>query len=281
MQMTSRLLALLILTFCFLLGACGLPEYAVLDKPVPLSKPDVACLAFEAPSDVSKISGYVLFYKLYYSDSDFSTQNDSQAFNEVYYESSGGEMPPGDVVPRQRGFAKMGLVGGSEYPAFHILDGNLPSGKFFLDFNPGNPGNPMGDDSENPQVMLNSYPGGTPSGIHLARGVIDPTDIGNPDFLVFPNNWDWDNGSPADNYSDADLYRKLNLSEGPNVIDVVNSFKTGQPPSVQEGEKLIIGVAVCAYGYDPSLLTLLFSKPVFLGSVEYSPVHDITRVSNR
>ncbi len=281
MQMTSRLLALLILTFCFLLGSCGLPEYAVLDKPVPLSRPDLlACLAFEAPSDVSKITGYVLFYKLYYGESDFSTENDSQAFNETFYEGTGSEMLPGDAVPRQRGFVKMGLLGGSEYPVFHIPGNNVPSEKFFLDFNPGGePEENMGDGSAQPQVMLNSYPGGTPAGIQLARGVIDPTDTGNPNFLRFSTDWDWDDGSPADNYSDADLYRKHNLGAGPDVMDVVNSFKTGEPPNVQEGDELIIGVAVCAYGYDPSPLTLIYSKPVFLGSVKYNSIHDRDRVS--
>ncbi|PIE04591.1 MAG: hypothetical protein CSA76_03445, partial [Spirochaetales bacterium] len=257
---------LLFLFISCLLISCGLPEYKELPAPSRQDQPDPTSIGFQTPSNVSSITGYVLYYKIYYNQTDFDTENDSSAFQESTYSASGKSMPVGSTIPLQRGFARAGILNDSDLRSFQIPDENIANRYVYIDFDRGQLNRAsMDDTSEQPAVIFDTYPSGALLSQRLCRGVNDPTNTASDKLLSFVADWDWNDTSPDDGYNDADLYRKKNLTASYSVHDIVESFKTGTAPPASWAtgtSELIIGFAVYAQGFSPSPLTIIYSKPV-------------------
>ena len=260
-----------------LLG-CGLPDYREIPKPVALTQPNATSLAFRTPSDVSIIQGYVLSYKIYATESEYASLDDESYFNESEYISNNTEMQPGNVIPRQRGFIKAGIDGKYNLNAYQIPDLGVANQNIFIDFDSGRTQAAMDDSSQLPIVGYTVYPIVTPQ-VTLARGVNDPDDTSSQkQFLSFVADWDFDQSGVG--YSDADLFRRLNISSFSDTdVDSLVSFliDNGELLNPIENE-LIIGFVLYAYGYDTSPPpTIVYSKPIYLGSIKYQNVGDYNR----
>lgn len=297
-------LSAVILASILCLSGCGLPEYAEISKPVPITDSGFssAVLGFRTPADTTDITGYVLFYKIYTSNSDFnatdaSNKSDVDYFDENSYISSNVDMPPGDVIPFQRGFIRIGdpnVVGTPSDNNFQISSAalSIPGTEVYIDFDYPQPGDVATDfpngqgfadrGSAPPTLMIGSY---DPVDVltELARGITDPDFTGSISYLSFVDDYDYEN-SDTDGHNDADLHRKLNVTPSTNITTLISSLNTGTalvdytpPISPLVNGEIQIGVAVYSVGVDPATLQLITSKPVLLGRVRYTELRDIDR----
>ena len=116
--------------YCFflpvLLIGCGLPNYASIDPPTVVSTGLETTVAFRTPADDQNINGYIVYYKIYTSDSDYSDAgaSDAEKFNdETSY--SNNEIPMGETVPKQRGFFRVGKLGQSVFSDYTISHSSI------------------------------------------------------------------------------------------------------------------------------------------------------------
>lgn len=267
-----------------LLTGCGLPTTVSIDKPRKVSDDSLpgSVLAFRTPSDNSLIQGYALYYKVYYSETDFNDEeDDSRYFEESTYLNDNAEMQPGPVIPRQRGYVRIGDADGNQttYPGFLVSDPVSASSLIYLVFDPGQDRGDFFDDSSDPPVVSLSHPVLLPVNT-ITRGIIDPTSADNS-LLSFVGDWDFDSGNSVDYYHDADLKRRYNLPDSFSVEVITNSMASGnaffddQPVS----SDLIIGIVAHSVGLDTSNLQVLYSKPEFIGSVRYTALTDANRTT--
>jgi len=268
------------------LSSCGIPDISSLSKPLKVNTESLglnkSVLAFKTPTDITNIQGYALFYKVYYDQTDFFDEKDeSQWFYEDYYINENDEMQPGSVIGDQQGFIRVGELGADtdSYPSYLIQNPALPSTTIFLDFDSDQHRAVISDDSPEP-IVGNQYPITTITNT-LSRGVIDPTAGSDDSFRSFVADWDYDDGSPSDNFHDADLRRRHNKPQSVTTpVGTTNFFMAGEPfleIAPQTPTQWIIGFVVYSYGIDPTKFQILYSKPIFIGAVGYSPINDTTR----
>ncbi len=267
--------------------ACGIPDIRSLSKPVKVNTEvlglNSSVLAFRTPADTTDIQGYALYYKIYYGQSDFIAEKDESLwFDEGFYINDNSEMQPGEVICNERGFIRVGELNAdtSSYPAFLITSPPLPSTIVYIDFDSIQHRLGMSDDSPDPIVGF-VYPITTIQKT-LVRGIIDPTAGTDDSFRSFISDWDFDDGSPADNFHDADLRRRHNKPQSIAKPDETTDFYlSGEPHyNIEENQiptQWIIGFVVFSYGFDPSNFQQLYSKPEFIGAVGYSPINDTNR----
>lgn len=270
------------------LAACGLPDTISLPKPLVVNTGNSYVIGFETPADTTGILGYTIYYKVYFSNTDFLDEDDDDVwFDEGTYINSNAEMQPGPVIPNQRGYIRFGESGddSTSYKSFQISEPG-PSTTVYIDFDPTSLG-VFGKDNGMPIVHLG--PIGPPEPValnYLVRGVIDPTDsnllfrtfVKNP---INPGNvsdWDYDDGD-GDNFYDADLRRKHNLNDVSSVSTLTAELLTGVPFAGLPPGDLTIGAVVHSYGLDVVKFQVLYSKPVYLGRVIYSPLDDTNRIN--
>ena len=286
------------LFFVFLAG-CGLPDTISLEKPAYVDAGPTGLghastvLAFRTPAVTTLIQGYTLYYKIYYSSTDFDDEEDeSRWFDEGTYININDEMQPGPAIPNQRGYIRVGELGGdkSNYPGFLIADTMPPSTIVYIDFDWELKRGVFDKDSPDPIVTLDPAPA-TPVDLYkLARGIIDPTDSNdslrsfvniNGDAVPDLSDWDFDDGSPNDNFFDADIRRKYNLPLTSSVGVMTDFLITGDPfaGSGSAPLELRIGFVVHSYGLDSVDFQILYSKPVYIGSVIYNPLNDTNRTT--
>ena len=220
----------IVLIFSFFVG-CGLPETQALLKPSRVEQARGSLLAFETPADTSEIQGYTLYYKVYYSQTDFVDEvDDTYWFNEGTYINFEDEMQPGPYIPNQRGYIRMGELGGVStdlYPGFLISDPG-DSVVVYIDFDWELKRGTFDDTSKDPIVTLNPLPVTPAVLLTLARGIYDPTDSNNS-LRRFVNDWDYDDGSPNDSYHDADLRRKYNMPFSSSISAITSFMISGDP----------------------------------------------------
>ena len=281
MTRISCILVLQFLVFLLITG-CGIPENRSLEKPIVLDSSKLglysSVLAFKTPSDTTNILGYALFYKVYYSQSDFDNEQDKDKwFDEYSYINDNDEMQPGSVIGNQRGFIPVGELGAEtqSYPSYLIEDPPMPSTTIYIDFDSIQHRLVISNDSPQPIVGF-EYPISTVK-YTLARGIIDPTAGSDDSFRLFVADWDYDDGQPDDNFYDADLRRRYDIPAS-NIPATVTEYYMGGDPffeiADQEPTQFLIGFVAYSYGIDPSNFQILTSKPVFVGVVGYSPISD-------
>jgi len=277
-------LLFIFLSVIVMLSGCGLPEIISLPKPSKVNTESLglnsSVLAFRTPADITNIQGYVLSYKVYYSQTDFDKEEDeSKWFYENYYINENDEMQPGPVICDQRGYIRTGeLYSDSDsYPSFQIVNPPVSATIIYIDFDSVLNRLVMSDESPNPIVGF-EYPITTVRNT-LVRGVIDPTSNDNS-FRLFTADWDFEDGTSGDNFNDADLRRKYNkpqsITTPLTTTDFYMSGSSFWDIAIQNPTQLIIGFVVYSYGFDPSKFQNLYSKPVFIGAVGYSPLYDTT-----
>ena len=273
---------IIIFIFSSLLIGCGLPETQALLKPTKetVAPPNSAILAFRTPIDTTDIQGYTLYYKVYYSQSDFDAEEDaSKWFDEGTYINSEDEMQPGPYIPNQRGYIRVGELGGDSisYPGF-LIGNPGDSVVVYIDFDSlQNPGifNAISPD---PIVLLVNPTPPSPVVLNtLARGIIDPTDSNNS-LRRFVDDWDYD-VDDGDNYFDADLRRKYPMPFSSSVLDISAFLITGDPIVDSLTPQILIGLVVHSYSLDVTNLQQIYSKPVYIGEVTYSPINDTNRTT--
>jgi len=285
------------MVFCLvqtILG-CGLPQVVLLDKPKKLERVHASdgteqslpstVVAFAFPDDDTNIIGYVIYYKVYYSgisDPDYINDNDKKHFDENSYIGPNNEMQPGSIIPNKRGFLKLGEFGKSELGEYYIAH-NGSQKAVYIDFDPGGSGASDSNLREEP-IIGYDYPVTKNNKIKvLARGFIDPTDVrGSTEtypgdkLRSFVKDWEYDFG--GDGYNDGDLRRGYSLLEKQPGLTVEVIRSCGVPYfKVRTPVQLRIGFVVHSYGRIKGSLQPVTSKPVYLGDVVYSPVHDANR----
>jgi hypothetical protein len=284
-KLGSVLFIIIILILSSLLIGCGLPETQALLKPSKISTSRSSVLAFRTPVDTSDIQGYTLYYKVYYSQTDFLDEQDEiRWFDEGTYINSEDEMQPGPYIPNQRGYIRVGELFGDSvsYPGFLINNpGN--SVDVYIDFDSIQKRGTFAYDSPDPIVTLDPTPPVPIELYTLARGIIDPTDSNNALRRFVKNDngikgdWDYDDGSPNDNYNDADLRRKYPMPFSSSVLDITAFLITGNPIIDSLTPQILIGLVVHSYSLDVTNLEKIYSKPVYIGAVAYVPIDDTNR----
>jgi len=277
---------------------CGLPQVILLDKPIRLYRVDASdsleapplpptVVAFAFPKNDADIIGYVIYYKVYYSSStqDPDYWEDTKYFDENTYVGNNNEMQPGDAIPNQYGFLRIGEFGKSEFGDYDIRH-NGSQKAVYIDFDPGGKGADGRDANlRNEPIIGYDYPVTEDNKIKvLARGFIDPTDTREATetypgdkFRSFVNDWDYDDDD-GDGYHDGDLRRGdylLGNQPGQTLEHIRRSgepFFQKSPPS-----QLSIRFVVHSYGRTKGNLLPLTSKPVYIGDITYSPVRDADR----
>lgn len=271
------------------LAGCGLPDTLSLDKPEIVSVTSNKVLAFITPDDTTNILGYTVYYKVYFSQTDFDNEQDESVwFDEGTYINSDDEMQPGPVIPNQRGYIRVGnyAPGSTSAPSYESYQIENPgnSTTMYINFDSGGAG-VFDENSPMPIVHL-GYPVITTVLNTLVRGVNDDTDT-NLAFRSFVKNplnpgsaagdWDYVN-SDTDGFYDGDLRRKRNLTSTNDVTSMTSYLMSGEPfAGLPTPSDLIIGIVVHSFGLDPVNLQPLYSKPVYVGTVGYSPLTDTSR----
>lgn len=271
-----------------LIAGCGLPETVSLPKPSQVTSGSSYVVSFITPSDTTEILGYTIYYKVYFNETDFLDEDDDDVwFDEGTYINSNDEMQPGPIIPNQRGYIRFGEDGGDStfYQSYQIANpGDATT--VYIDFDPTNTGI-FNNDSAMPIVHLGPIGPPTPvSQNTLVRGIIDPSDSNLAqrtfvDNVKNPSNtgdWDYDL-SDGDTFYDADLRRNHDISSTSSVSSLSEALMAGEPFAGFSPGDLIIGVVVHSYGVDPVNLEILYSKPVYLGRVVYSPLFDTNRTT--
>ncbi len=276
---------LLCLLIIFSLIGCGLPDYVALEAPDAYSGTlPSTVVAFTEPSD-SNIVGYALFYKIYAGSDDFDDEDDPDWFDETSsYYSGDTEISTGDTVPNKRGFFKVGERGDDSDTMWtsYLIPAQGAGTTIYIDFDISETGTTYSR-LRDPPVVGVGWDGTHPTAtiMELARGFRDPTSSSDT-LLEFVADWDFDDGSPDDDYNDGDLrrgYSKMKYQPGTTLSDVeACGTALYDSPSADD---IYIGFVVYSFGRDPSILTALESKPVYLGRILYSPVDDADRVTTR
>lgn len=272
-----------------LTAGCGLPDTISLPKPSPVTVGSSNVVGFATPADTTEILGYTIYYKVYFNETDFLDEDDDDVwFDEGTYINSNDEMQPGPVIPYQRGYIRFGEYGGNStfYQSYQITNPG-DSTTVYIDFDPTNTG-VFNNLNAMPIVHLGPV-GSTPPSLNtLVRGVIDPSDsnllqrtfVDNPINPPTPHVGDWDYDlSDGDTFYDADLRRNHDISSTSSVSSLSEALMAGEPFAGFSPGDLIIGVVVHSYGVDPVNLEILYSKPVYLGRVVYSPLFDTNRTT--
>ena len=266
-----------------LVAGCGLPDYITLEAPESYSGTlPSTVVAFTEPDD-SNIIGYALYYKIYSGLSDLSSENDEDWFDEASSHYTETDIPTGSTVPNQRGFLKAGESGNRATTMWStsLIPAQGVGTDIFIDFDYGAVVSTAGDDRLEPVVGTN-WDGNIPTTVlmTLARGFRDPTNTSSDELLKFVADWDFNDGSPNDGYHDGDLRRGYNnISKQPGttraIVDSCGTPLFNTSPS----SELYIGLVVHSFGYDPSTVAPLYSKPLYLGEIRYQQVNDVDRVS--
>jgi len=288
-------LSLLILIF---FTACGLPTFSSLEKPVKMLKVDFVddpaqpllpstVIAFRTPSNDANILGYSIFYKVYYSDSvdpDFISQavgdkDDKDYFDEYTYINDNQEMQPGDYIPNERGYLRIGELGKNTFQEY-IIGHPGPDEAIYIDFDPNETGISNPDNRDEPLIGYN-FKNSTPHVTavkKLARGFADPTENSDNSFRSFVNDWDFDLNDDGDKFHDFDLRRGYYLLKDqlpPVSLETIQDVGTPHFISIPSGD-MTIGFVVYSFGRDISGGTIqpIVSKPVYIGDIKYSPIND-------
>jgi len=304
--------------------SCGIPDYSSLEKPIKMSFVDIvddpaepplpaAVIAFKTPSDDTNIVGYSIFYKVYYSDfadPDFvlqpgalpGTKVDIDYFDEYTYINNNDEMQPGDIIPNQRGYLKIGIMGSSTFGEFTIENPG-PNEAIYIDFDPDGEGAIQSDPNKRLEPVIGydydevATPHVFPEKI-LVRGFIDPADQtkysltsgidkrrsglnpGNT-FRSFVADWKYDRNDDGDHIFDGDLRRAYYvLSNQPSDYqNLGDPFFSGDPLPATPAGDVVIGFVVYSFGRNTSggQLLPIASKPVYIGSIKYTDFHEVNR----
>jgi hypothetical protein len=285
----SLLFIIISLIFSSFFIGCGLPDTQALLKPSRVTTTSSSILAFRTPIDTTDIQGYTLYYKVYYSQSDFLDERDDTFwFYEGTYINSEDEMQPGPYIPNQRGYIRVGELGGDSfsYPGF-LISNPGDSVDVYIDFDWKLDRGFIDYESPDPIVLTVNPTPPVPSVLKtLARGIIDPTDSSDKSFRRFVKNengikgdWDYDDGSPNDNYNDADLRRKYPMPLTSSVLDITTFLTSGNPIIDNGTAQIVIGFVVHSYSLDVINLQPLYSKPEYIGAVAYTPINDTNRTT--
>jgi len=304
--------------------SCGLPDYSSLEKPVMMTKVDFVddpaepdlpntVIAFKTPVNDTNILGYSIFYKVYYSDTedpDFilqpgalpETKVDKDYFDEFTYINDNVEMQPGDYIPNQWGYLKIGEVGSSVFGEYTIEHPG-PGEAIYIDFDPDGEGASQSDSNQRLEPVIGYDYNGTLSP-HvtaiktLARGFIDPNDgstyslttgiderpsglnPGGDTFRSFVNDWMFDRNNDNDHVFDGDLRRAYNILSNHNqpsdYQNLGDPFFSGDPlPATPTGD-VIIGFVVYSFGRNISggQFSSIASKPVYIGDIKYTDFYE-------
>ncbi len=310
--------------FILSLISCGLPDYSSLEKPVMMTKvdfiddpaePDLpnTVIAFKTPVNDTNILGYSIFYKVYYSDSadpDFilqpgappETKVDKDYFDEFTYINDNVEMQPGDTIPNQRGYLKIGIMGSSTFGEYTIANPG-PNEAIYIDFDPDGEGASQSDPNKRLEPVIGydyneaATPHVFPEKI-LVRGFLDPADQTeysltsgfdkrrsglNPGktFRSFVADWKYDRNDDNDHIFDGDLRRAYYvISHQPSDYgNLGDPFFSGDPLPATPAGDVVIGIVVFSFGRNISggQLTAIASKPVYIGSIKYTDFHEVNR----
>jgi len=276
---------------------CGLPQALLLEKPIRLERVDASdsprnqelpstVIAFGFPDDDANIIGYVIYYKVYYSSTqDPDYRVDERYFDENTYIGSSTEMQPGDIIPNQRGFLRIGEFGKSEFEEYDIKH-NDSQAAVYIDFDPGGLGGVNSNQRGEP-IIGYDYPVTEDNRVKvLARGFIDPTDTRKgtatypgTKFRSFVKDWEYDFDNRGDRFNDGDLRRGYNLLGNQPGREIKSIERCGTPyfRDRSPSQPLRIGFVVHSYGRIKGTLRPITSKPVYFEYVDYSPVHDANR----
>jgi len=289
-------LMVIILILVQVVVGCGLPQVVLLEKPIRLERVDASdgsgsqelpstVIAFGFPDDDTNIIGYVIYYKVYYSSTeDPDYRRDERYFDENSYSGSNEEMQPGDIIPNQRGFLRIGEFGASEFGEYDIRH-NDSQEAVYIDFDPGGRGGGNSDQREEP-IIGYDYPVTEDNKVKtLARGFIDPTDrregtetYPGTKFRSFVKDWEYDFNNRGDRYHDGDLRRGYYLLRNQPGREIESIERCGTPYFQNHSpSQLRIAFVVYSYGRIKGALRPITSKPVYFGYVDYSPVHDANR----
>jgi len=293
--------------FILSLIGCGLPGYTSIEKPVVMTNVDFiddplmpelsnTVIAFKTPVNDTDILGYSIFYKVYYSDTtdpDFAlqpgalpgTKVDIDYFDEYTFINNNDEMQPGDYIPNERGFLRVGEFDKNTFEEFYINHPG-PDEAIYIDFDPTGEGVSDSNLRKDP-IIGYDFPVSTVK--TLARGYTDPTDSLSNMFRRFVADWDFDLNDSGDQFNDGDLrrgYYLLSNQIAPSTLEEIEAsgepFYTNGMPS---GGDMIIGFVVYSFGRDISggSFSPIASKPVYFGDIKYTPLHDVTtqRSTNR
>ncbi len=261
---------LIIITFYTLfIAGCGLPDFSTLVKPIVISNTGSATiLGFTTPNPDpgTQINGYVIYYKIYTDFTDFSDKNDEWFFDENKYDNDIVEMPPGNIIPIERGFVRAGEFGDEDITNQFNIQHTNPGDNIIIDFNYS--GVTDSNTREEPVAGIGPDPKMDPNAVILARGFIDPR-YTNIKLRRFVNDWFF-SLSDSD-FHDGDLRRPPGTQPGTGLGDF-----TGDPilKSVTSHGQFLISFTTYSIGIDTlsSPPTLVVSKPVYLGNVEFTSI---------
>ncbi|RKX99073.1 MAG: hypothetical protein DRZ90_00265, partial [Spirochaetes bacterium] len=143
-------------------------------KPIDISTGSDTILGFTTPTPDpgTQINGYNIYYKIYTDFTDFTNENDELYFNEGHYDDTFNEMPPGNIIPRERGFIRAGEFGAVDLPGQYNIPHTNPADNILIDFNYS--GTSDSNAREEPVAGIGPDPKLDPNAVILARGFKDP-----------------------------------------------------------------------------------------------------------
>lgn len=221
--------------FLILFSACGLPQYNSLEPPISTSD-SVYEVSFTTPTD-TKITGYVLYYKIYDVSETTLIESDKAKFDESSYANS--FMDLGDKIPSDNKFSKLTILDTtiiSDPLIYHVTAGE----EIFINFS---------SSYTNPSVIWSST-------VQYELSRIEIDNANDFKYKTF-NKWDWDDGD-GDSIVDSDLK---------NLFDRV--------PTSNLSSGVTVAIVAYSYGINPGDVTILKSIPVYMGTISIDgPITD-------